>query len=139
MNERTIARAVILRDGHVLLLRRAPNERIAPGIWQCPAGKQENDETIEQTLARELREETGLEVLKAIPVDTMSTVFETEGKLTNWHQYSFLVTTTNYNIILSSEHDDFCWVKISDIDNFAELAEPVKSAIAHAVTTQLTK
>ena len=51
---------MIFRGERVLLLRRAPEQRIAPCVWQCPAGKQNDGEAIEATLARELREETGL-------------------------------------------------------------------------------
>ena len=44
-------------DGRVLLLERADR----PGFWQSVTGSQEEGETLEQTAAREVGEETGLE------------------------------------------------------------------------------
>jgi ADP-ribose pyrophosphatase YjhB (NUDIX family) len=54
-------RAVIRDDqGRVLLIRRRDNDR-----WAMPAGSMELDESIEETLRREVREETGLTVTAA--------------------------------------------------------------------------
>jgi 8-oxo-dGTP diphosphatase len=55
--------AGILTDarGRVLLMQRLPGKHLA-GLWEFPGGKLERGETIEQALARELREELGIEV-----------------------------------------------------------------------------
>jgi len=55
-----VASCVIVRDGELLLLRRA----IAPGVgkWAFPAGFVEPGETAEQAIAREVMEETRLDV-----------------------------------------------------------------------------
>jgi 8-oxo-dGTP diphosphatase len=56
-----IAAAVIVEDGHVLLVRR----RVAEGdlSWQFPGGAVEAGETWEAAAVRETEEETGLSVL----------------------------------------------------------------------------
>ena len=51
------AGAVIVRDGKILLQRRADN-----GKWGLIGGLLELDETYEQAAIREIREETGLEL-----------------------------------------------------------------------------
>ncbi|MQS05028.1 NUDIX domain-containing protein [Streptomyces alkaliterrae] len=57
--------AVIVHDrdsDRVLMLRRGPNAKVAPGSWDLPVGKNEPGEPITLSAVRELREETGLAV-----------------------------------------------------------------------------
>jgi 8-oxo-dGTP diphosphatase len=62
-----VAAAVILRaDGDVLLAQR-PEGKPYAGYWEFPGGKLEQGETPRQALDRELREELGLEVVRAAP------------------------------------------------------------------------
>jgi 8-oxo-dGTP diphosphatase len=51
---------VVLRHDHVLMIRRGQEPRI--GQWSIPGGKQELGETWRETAAREVREETGVEI-----------------------------------------------------------------------------
>ena len=55
-----VCAAVILRSGMVLLARRGPGRKHA-GKWEFPGGRIEEGETSAQALARELREELGIE------------------------------------------------------------------------------
>jgi ADP-ribose pyrophosphatase YjhB (NUDIX family) len=58
------ARAIIRDEqGRLLLIRRRDN-----GVWAMPSGFMELDESILDCLKREVREETGLEVLAATPI-----------------------------------------------------------------------
>ena len=53
--------AAILRAGRCLVTRRGPRMRL-PGQWEFPGGKVEDGEDPRAALARELREELGLDV-----------------------------------------------------------------------------
>ena len=53
--------AAIIRDGCVLIVRRAPKPPAA-GLYTLPGGGVELGETLEQAIIREVREETGLEI-----------------------------------------------------------------------------
>lgn len=55
-----VAAALIDQQGRVLLARRPEGKKMA-GLWEFPGGKLEAGETPEAALARELREELGLE------------------------------------------------------------------------------
>ncbi|MFW6050226.1 MAG: 8-oxo-dGTP diphosphatase MutT [Myxococcota bacterium] len=56
-----VAAAVVVRDGRVLLTRR-PSGSHLEGYWEFPGGKLEAGEGPEACVARECREECGIEV-----------------------------------------------------------------------------
>ncbi len=55
-----VAAALIDGDGRVLLARRPDGKEMA-GLWEFPGGKLDEDETPEEALVRELKEELGIE------------------------------------------------------------------------------
>jgi 8-oxo-dGTP pyrophosphatase MutT (NUDIX family) len=64
----TAARAVIHdREDRILFIRRRDN-----GLWAMPAGSQELDESILDCLKREVKEESGLNVVSATPMAVYS-------------------------------------------------------------------
>jgi 8-oxo-dGTP diphosphatase len=57
-----VAVGVILDDDHnILITRRAP-DRHQGSLWEFPGGKVEDGESLAGALARELREELGIEI-----------------------------------------------------------------------------
>ncbi|MCI5045190.1 MAG: (deoxy)nucleoside triphosphate pyrophosphohydrolase [Aquisalinus sp.] len=52
--------ALIDRDGRVLMAQR-PEGKTMAGLWEFPGGKVEEDETPEEALIRELKEELDIE------------------------------------------------------------------------------
>jgi 8-oxo-dGTP diphosphatase len=62
-------KGLLLRRGQLLLLRRHPHDAIYPGRWDLPGGGVEVGHTLEATLRREVREETGLRVRIGRPFD----------------------------------------------------------------------
>jgi len=66
---------VLREDGAVLLVQRAHPPGV--GTWTFPGGKVEAGETLEQAVAREVLEETGLRVVAVALVETL--VLEREG------------------------------------------------------------
>ena len=56
-----VSAGLIFREGKLLIAQRHRDSHLG-GLWEFPGGKREPDETFEQCLARELREELGVEV-----------------------------------------------------------------------------
>jgi 8-oxo-dGTP diphosphatase len=62
-----VAAAVILREDGSFLLGQRPAGKVYAGYWEFPGGKVEPGEPVSAALARELREELGIEVERAYP------------------------------------------------------------------------
>ena len=56
-----VAAAILQHEGKILLTRRRLDAHQG-GLWEFPGGKQEEGETLEQCLRRELKEEIDIEV-----------------------------------------------------------------------------
>ncbi|MGB8370683.1 MAG: 8-oxo-dGTP diphosphatase MutT [Verrucomicrobiia bacterium] len=56
-----VSAALIFHDGKLLITRRHSDAHLG-GLWEFPGGKREPDETFEQCLVREIREELGVEI-----------------------------------------------------------------------------
>jgi len=61
-----VAAALYGRDGRILIAQRPPGKHMA-GRWEFPGGKVDAGESEAAALARELREELGIEVTSSRP------------------------------------------------------------------------
>ena len=66
-----VAAALVFRDGRLLITQR-PAAAHQGGLWEFPGGKREAGESCEDCLARELREELGIEVAGAESVASLT-------------------------------------------------------------------
>ena len=72
--------AVIVRNGEVLLILRGTEP--LKGKWSLPGGLIELGETARQAVAREVKEETGLEVTSATVIETVDRIVrDGEGRV----------------------------------------------------------
>lgn len=55
------ASGIILQDKKILLLQRSNYSDNYPEFWGCPGGRAEQDETAEQNVIREVKEECNLD------------------------------------------------------------------------------
>ncbi len=116
-------KAIVLDgDRRCLLLRRSAASKNNPEKWEFPGGKMDPGESFDETLKREVREETGLEIRLLRPVDTaMST-------LPDCHVvYLFMLAEAESGaVILSHEHDQCQWVDVREIQT-VDLAAQFKN------------
>lgn len=62
MNAIEVSAGLVFRNGKLLITQRRTDVHLG-GMWEFPGGKREPNETFEQCLVRELREELDIEVL----------------------------------------------------------------------------
>jgi len=75
--------AVVVRDGAVLLVKRR-HEPLA-GCWSLPGGTLELGETLEAGVARELLEETGLEVEVGPVIEVFDRIMLDDERRVRYH------------------------------------------------------
>ncbi len=75
-----VAAAIIVERGRVLLTQRKRGSHLE-GMWEFPGGKVEPDEDPKDALARELREELGIDAEVGDIVDVTFHAYETKSVL----------------------------------------------------------
>jgi len=63
-----VAVAVIVNDADEVCISLRHEHAHQGGLWEFPGGKVESDETVEQALSREIKEELGLDILHSRPL-----------------------------------------------------------------------
>lgn len=105
-------RALIFnQDGSVLLLRRSEQSSSNPGKWELPGGKPDPGESFEQSLRREVREETGFEI------DLYHSAGTADQEVKGFHIVHVIVVASirSGGLAISNEHAEYRWVKIPDL------------------------
>lgn len=116
MPKETSAGAVIFRRNEeikYLLLR------YASGHWDFPRGAIEKGEKEEETVQREVKEETGLGELEFIPGfrEKISWFYRKEGKTIYKEAIYYLVNTKKEKVKISFEHIGFKWLPYKEAMN----------------------
>lgn len=124
---------VLIRDGQVLLVRRANPP--GAGKWSLPGGKQELGETAQQTARRELREETGLQCAELTLVGYVDSIHRDESNKITFH-YTILDFAASYIGGTPKPSDDvteIAWASTEEFDAY-ELWDGARQIIAKAFT-----
>ena len=115
--------AVVLRDGHVLLVQRGREP--AKGLWGLPGGMLELGETLAEGVRREVLEECGVE----IEVGPLVGVFEPmqrDGDDRLRYHYVVLDYLARYvsgELQAADDADDAQWVALEKLERLPMLAE----------------
>lgn len=102
---------VIIDDGRVVLIRRK-YEPLA-GQWSLPGGTLELGESLEAGVAREMREETGLEVEVGAVVDVFDRILLDAERRVQYHfvLVDYLCRPVGGVLQAGSDVDDAVWVR----------------------------
>lgn len=121
-----VAVGVIINPENEVLLTQRPDHVHQGGLWEFPGGKCKADESIMETLVRELKEEVGIDVVRADPLIQIQ------------HNYPDCVVNLQvYKIVAyegiahSQEGQTMRWVSMTTLKNIAMPA--ANAAIVQAV------
>jgi mutator protein MutT len=80
-----VAAGLLFRQGKLLITQRYAQSHLG-GLWEFPGGKREREETFEQCLKRELREELGVEVLVGELIESLTHAYATKTVRLNFYR-----------------------------------------------------
>ncbi|HUV42893.1 MAG TPA: NUDIX domain-containing protein [Patescibacteria group bacterium] len=111
-----VGRALIKHKNKYLVLKRSVKS-LFPGTWELPGGKLDSFELLNESLKREVFEETGLLIDIKKPALQISSRISTE---ITYEGITFIIVINEASIRsgkirLSKEHDDYKWVTQREI------------------------
>ncbi len=125
MNSSLAAKALIVDDSRLLLIKRRPNDVHRPLQWDIPGGRLDPGENPFDGLKRETKEETGISIDIIAPLAIQHFTRDDGQKIT---MIIFLCKPQSKEIKLSEEHTEHKWEEIDDVEKkIFWLAEPVSN------------
>jgi 8-oxo-dGTP diphosphatase len=124
--------AVVVEGDRVLLVRRA-NEPLK-GEWSLPGGAVELGETLDAAIAREVKEETGLEVEVGPIVDVLDRLgFDADGR-PRFHYVlvDFICRPRGGTLVSGSDAADAVWAHMIELGEYG-VAESTVGVIVKAI------
>lgn len=112
-----VAAGVIVKKGEndedlILLIQRDENDHW-PLHWEFPRGKCDKPvgENLIHCCKREIKEETGLDVIPMFEIDTFEYIADEGTRKTTSHNYYCKLKDPNQPVKLSKEHQSYQWVQ----------------------------
>ena len=123
MKKINVAAAIIKKNNKYFIARRNKNKHLG-GFYEFPGGKQDTNETLQETVVREIKEE--LDVTISVG-NKLGEEHYKDDKI-NVHLHYFFCTIISGDIVLK-EHEDSAWVTKEEFKNY-EFAEGDKDIIS---------
>jgi dATP pyrophosphohydrolase len=101
-------------ESQYLLLQRAADEDLYPGIWQIVTGTIKQNESAIKAALRELDEETGLFVKRCWTVPYVDSYFDLSKDGVQLVPVFAIEVDAKVELKLSREHQSFTWLKYPD-------------------------
>ncbi len=117
----------IIIDRDLILLEKRKNSP-GEGKWSVPGGLVDLGESAERAVIREVKEETGLEVVEPRLIDVVSYISMGESDRVRYHFViiDYLVTIIGGKLKAASDADDLKWVSFNEVEKY-DLTESFRS------------
>lgn len=114
---------IVKYKDEILVLKRNSKRKSSPGKWQTVSGFMKEFEAAEETVLREVKEETDLEGR----IERSGEVFEVTDEWRRWVIIPYLVSVDSKEIEIDpEEHSEYRWIKPEDIEEY-DIVKGVRS------------
>jgi len=105
--------AAVFQEGNAVFLAKRPPDGLLGGLWEFPGGKQEKNESLPQTLRREIQEELHVPIIVGEPIGVFNHAY-THYKVT---LHAFFCKLNSHDFQLSF-HTEFTWAPLDNLPKF---------------------
>lgn len=118
----------VIRDHDRILMLQKPRR----GWWYVPGGKMETEETILESVVREVVEETGISIQNPEIKGIFTIVIKEEEKtIDEWMLFTFFANTWSGSAYTRNDEGELRWVPVSDLHTLP-MPEGDRIILAHA-------
>ncbi len=103
------------REGKILVLKRHPREVAYPNKYTFPGGKVEGNDTVEQTLIKEVKEEAGLTLRPGKILLKDKSFIRPDGQTAKVWSYLCEVGDDTQVVIDKNDFTDYRWITSEDL------------------------
>ena len=126
------AKGIVYYKGKVLLVRESSQylDGAETGKWDMVGGRIESDEEVRDGLIREVKEESGLDVVPGKLVDVFDGFPIIRGEKCHVVRIYFFCEAHSEEVVLSEDHDAYDWVNpgnIGDKELAGDIAEMLEA------------
>lgn len=131
MNKTLVLVSGILKNdqNQILLLLRGEKNKSYKGSWQLPEGKIEFGEQPEIALKREIKEETGFNIISSKLLFPISSVIKVQGEEYQIIRLVYEVSWKGKNIHLDDDHEAYQWLMLADIQGINQTIDGLKEVM----------
>jgi 8-oxo-dGTP diphosphatase len=112
----SVAAAYIVRNGSVLLCQRSGVVPL-PLLWEFPGGKIEQDESVEEGLSREIKEELGVDCL--VGENIAETTYQYDHGLFHIKLFSVRLLAAADHVFCLTAHSRCAWIPLPELQQFS--------------------
>ncbi|MDR2432721.1 MAG: NUDIX domain-containing protein [Puniceicoccales bacterium] len=123
------------RMPEILLLKRAPNRKLYPNLWECCGGSVRSNESFESAAQRQLLEEAGITATKWKVLECFEVCVNPDIIVPGL----IFTCKADQNAVVKfdpREHVDFRWVTLNDLENFQLINKQMRHSIVKLLMIQ---
>jgi 8-oxo-dGTP pyrophosphatase MutT (NUDIX family) len=141
--DKIVIGAIIFKENRILVLKRAAHEIYYPNVFELPSGNvDETDPTLGHALAREVQEETGLNITSVLSELLTPFEYETSKMVEDVQvskscvQVNFVVEVEDDEIVVNpEEHSVGIWAGADEFEGL-EMTEGMRGLVRQAFVEQ---